>query len=74
MIVTSEASFHAPYDYCTVNYLVQAGVKVQWLNLPEVGIHGNAHFMFMELNSLDIVQQVEPWIEAVESGGKENLE
>ena len=25
LTVTSEASYHAPYDYCTVNFLKQAG-------------------------------------------------
>jgi hypothetical protein len=40
LVVTSEASYHAFYDYCTVGYLRQAGVGVEWLSLPEVGIHG----------------------------------
>jgi hypothetical protein len=40
LVMTSEASYHAVYDYCTVAYLKQAGVSVEWLNLPEVGIHG----------------------------------
>jgi hypothetical protein len=40
LVITSEASYHAVYDYCTVAYLRQAGVSVEWLNLPEVGIHG----------------------------------
>lgn len=61
LIVTSEASFHAPYDYCTVNYLRQAGVSVSWLNLQAFGIHGNAHFIFLEKNSLEIVPILEAW-------------
>lgn len=40
LVMTSEASYHAVYDYCTVGYLKQAGVEVEWLNLPDVGIHG----------------------------------
>jgi len=40
LVMTSEASYHAVYDYCTVAYMRQAGVGVKWLNLPEVGIHG----------------------------------
>jgi pimeloyl-ACP methyl ester carboxylesterase len=27
LVVTAEASYHAPYDHCTVNYLHQAGVE-----------------------------------------------
>jgi pimeloyl-ACP methyl ester carboxylesterase len=40
LVVTSEASYHAVYDYCTVEYLRQAGVEVEWLNLPAAGILG----------------------------------
>jgi hypothetical protein len=43
-VLTSEASYHAVYDYCTVDYLRQAGVEVHYLNLPEVGIHVSSVF------------------------------
>jgi len=62
LVVTSEASYHAIYDGCTVNYLKQAGVGVEHVNLGEVGIHGNAHLMFMEKNSNTIVELIEKWI------------
>ncbi|RDA88846.1 hypothetical protein CP532_5498 [Ophiocordyceps camponoti-leonardi (nom. inval.)] len=36
LIVTSESSYHAPYDYCTVRYLVQAGcVRTEHVELAE---------------------------------------
>ena len=62
LVVTSEASFHAVYDYCTVSYLQQAGVGVDFLDLPKYGIRGNAHFMFLEKNNLVIAAKVESWI------------
>ena len=63
LVLTTEASYHAPYDYCTVLYLKQAGVaKVDFLDLPTVGIHGNAHLMFLEKNNLEIAAKVEEWI------------
>ena len=63
LMVTSEASFHAPYDNCTAHYLNQAGVSVDHVNLGDVGIHGNGHLMFLEKNSLQIVEQViQPWL------------
>ncbi|KAL8825380.1 MAG: hypothetical protein Q9191_004453 [Dirinaria sp. TL-2023a] len=62
MVVTSEASYHAVYDYCTVRYLQQAGVMVDFLNLPAFGIHGNAHFLFLEKNNIEIAAAVEAWI------------
>ena len=62
LVVTTEASYHAVYDYCTVLYLQQAGVDVDFLNLPLAGIHGNAHFLFLEKNNLEIAAKVEGWI------------
>lgn len=62
LVVTSESSFHAVYDGCTVNYLKQAGVNVKHLRLEEVGIHGNGHMMFMEKNNMEVAQVVEKWI------------
>ncbi|OAK95298.1 alpha/beta-hydrolase [Phaeosphaeriaceae sp. SRC1lsM3a] len=63
LVVTGEASFHAPYDYCTVNYLRQAGVQVDFLDLSEEGIHGNGHMFFMEKNNIDIAQKILEWLE-----------
>lgn len=69
LVVTSESSFHAGYDYCTVEYLQQGGVQAQWLNLSAAGVHGNAHFLFIEENNLQIAQIVYNWIGGV-IGGK----
>ena len=62
LIVTTEASYHAPFDYCTVDCLKQAGVNMDFLDLPKAGIHGNAHLMFIEKNNLEIAAKVESWI------------
>jgi pimeloyl-ACP methyl ester carboxylesterase len=51
LVLTSEASYHAPYDHCTVRYLQQAGVKPSWLKLGDHGIHGNSHMMMVEKNN-----------------------
>lgn len=63
LVVTSEASFHAPYDYCTVKYLKQAGVDVEFADLGKEGIHGNGHMFFMEKNNLEIAELVYKWLE-----------
>lgn len=63
LVVTSEASYHAPYDYCTVAFLRQAGVTVEYLELWKKGILGNGHMMFMEKNNLVIAERVSRWIE-----------
>ena len=63
MAFTGEASPHITYDQCVVNYLRQAGVKVDWIKLGEVGVHGNGHFSFLEKNNLDVAEVVEDWIQ-----------
>ncbi|TDZ36828.1 putative secreted lipase [Colletotrichum spinosum] len=66
LLVTSEASYHAPYDHCTVEFLRQAGCyRAQHLELGEVGIHGNGHMFFMEKNSHDIQKVLRDWITAL---------
>jgi pimeloyl-ACP methyl ester carboxylesterase len=41
LLVTGEASYHAPYDYCTALYMRQAGVQIEYADLGAEGIHGN---------------------------------
>lgn len=62
MLVTSEAGYHAVHDYCTVEYLRQAGVKVEWADLAMEGVRGNGHFMMLEENSQEIAERVEGWV------------
>ena len=61
-MVTAEASYHAPYDHCTVNYLVQAGVAVDFVRLEDRGIHGNGHMMMLENNNLVIAALLHDWM------------
>jgi pimeloyl-ACP methyl ester carboxylesterase len=67
VVVTSESSYHRPYDWCTVKYLKQAGVKTTHLKLWEQGIKGNGHMMFLEKNSDVVASAVRKWIEDVGS-------
>ncbi|EKM55398.1 uncharacterized protein PHACADRAFT_208918 [Phanerochaete carnosa HHB-10118-sp] len=63
LMVTSQSSFHAVYDNCTAAYLQQAGVNVDHVRLEDVGIMGNGHMVFMELNNIEIAEKVlEPWL------------
>jgi pimeloyl-ACP methyl ester carboxylesterase len=63
LMIGSAASYHVPYDHCTAKYLAQAGVNVQFIRLPSVGIDGNGHFMMLEKNSLQIAAFLNSWIE-----------
>jgi pimeloyl-ACP methyl ester carboxylesterase len=63
MVLTSEASYHAPYDHCTVKYLQQAGVKASWIKLADLGITGNSHVMMQEKNNKEIAAVIEQWLD-----------
>jgi pimeloyl-ACP methyl ester carboxylesterase len=62
LIVTSEASYHAPYDHCTVNFLEQAGVHPTFVRLGNAGIHGNGHMMMLEKNNMQIADMMVRWL------------
>jgi pimeloyl-ACP methyl ester carboxylesterase len=62
MILTAEASYHAVYDHCTAKYLNQAGVKTEFIRLPDKGIRGNGHVVMIEKNNLDIAHVVDEWV------------
>jgi pimeloyl-ACP methyl ester carboxylesterase len=65
LLYQTEASYHAYYDYCTYMYMVQTGMDVDFLQLSDVGIHGNSHFSFMELNNLQIAPLLDAWLQRV---------
>jgi pimeloyl-ACP methyl ester carboxylesterase len=62
LILTAEASYHAPYDHCTVKFLEQAGIRPTWIKLADAGIHGNGHMMMLEKNNLEIASVMSQWL------------
>ena len=67
LVLTAEASYHAPYDHCTVRYLEQAGVKPTAIRLTESGIRGNSHVMMLEKNNREIAAVIAQWLEKTPS-------
>ena len=63
LILTGEASYHAPYDHGTSNFLKQAGVKHEFIRLEDHEIKGNGHMMMHEKNSKKISTFISNWIE-----------
>jgi hypothetical protein len=63
MVLSSEASYHAPYDHCTVKFLQQAGVKPTHIKLADLGIKGNSHVMMQEKNSKEIAAVIYQWLD-----------
>ena len=65
LILTGEASYHAPYDHCTAQYLTQAGVPNSFIRLAESGIRGNGHMMMIEVNNHEIAAVIAEWLAQV---------
>ncbi len=62
-VVTSEASFRATVDHCTVAFLKQAGVHVEHIELAKVQITGNGHMMMLEKNNGSIANLMIDWLD-----------
>ncbi|PSN61676.1 alpha/beta-hydrolase [Corynespora cassiicola Philippines] len=62
-VVSAEASWHAPYDWCTAAFLSQAGVNTKLVELAKEGVKGNGHMLMMEKNSDEVAAVVRSWIE-----------
>jgi pimeloyl-ACP methyl ester carboxylesterase len=62
LVVHGEASFHAPYEHCTIKYLEQAGVHPTWLDLGKAGVHGNGHMIMLEKNSDQVAGLIAKWL------------
>jgi len=65
LIIASEASYHAPYDHCTSQYLAQAGVKNTFIRLADRGIKGNGHMMMLEKNNQEIAALMADWLKGI---------
>lgn len=69
LVVTAEASWHVMYDWCSVKFLRQAGVETDHVSLADVGVNGNGHMLFLEMNSDESARVVADWIEGVSARG-----
>lgn len=63
LVLTSEASYHAPYDHCTVKFLQQAGLKPSFIRLADLGIKGNSHVLMLEKNNKEIAAVIAGWLD-----------
>jgi pimeloyl-ACP methyl ester carboxylesterase len=64
LILSAEASWKAAEDHGMVDFLRQAGARVEHLRLEDQHIHGNGHAMMLELNSDAVAGVLAEWIEA----------
>lgn len=62
-VIGNEASYHAPFDHCTVRWLRDAGAKVDFIRLADVGIRGNGHMVMLEKNNLEVAAVIDGWVD-----------
>src|SRR5258705_8739587 len=62
LIVNGEASFHAPFEHCTVKYLEQAGGHPAWIDLGKAGGQGYGQLRMLEKNNLEVAAMIEKWV------------
>lgn len=62
VVVTAEASWMATDNHGTVDFLRQAGTRVEHLRLEEQGVRGNGHAMMLETNSDEVARVIGEWI------------
>ncbi|RDL31331.1 uncharacterized protein BP5553_09540 [Venustampulla echinocandica] len=63
LVVTSQASWHIQYDWCTAKFLNQAGVAARHVLLSDHNINGNGHMLQLEKNSDDIANIIRLWLD-----------
>jgi pimeloyl-ACP methyl ester carboxylesterase len=44
------------------NAIKAAGGRVDWINLPEIGIKGNSHMMMQDKNNAEIAKVIQEWL------------
>lgn len=64
VVISGQASYHAGYDHCTVNFLRWAGVRVDFERLEKRGITGNGHLLITETNNAEIADLADNWLRA----------
>ena len=62
LVLTAEASYHAPYDHCTVNICARPASSRLTSGSP-IGIKGNSHVMMLEKNNKEIAAVIAKWLD-----------
>lgn len=60
--ISGNGGYHRRGDACPPRWINQAGGKVDFVRLEDVGMNGNGHQMMLELNSDQIIAFVDNWL------------
>lgn len=64
LIMVTQASYHAPYDHLTSDFLTQAGVDNDLVYLEQLGCTGNGHMVMNEKNNHAVADILISWLQA----------
>jgi pimeloyl-ACP methyl ester carboxylesterase len=59
---SGNGGYHRRSDSCVPKWFNQAGVKMEYVRLEDVGQNGNGHEMFFEKNSVEIIKLLDEWM------------
>jgi pimeloyl-ACP methyl ester carboxylesterase len=60
--ISGNGGYHRAGDACGPRWMNQAGGKVDFVRLEDVGMNGNGHQMMFELNSDQIIAFIDNWL------------
>jgi pimeloyl-ACP methyl ester carboxylesterase len=60
--ISGNGGYHRAGDACGPKWMNQAGAKVEFVRLEDVGMNGNGHQMMFELNSEQIIAFIDDWL------------
>ena len=65
-LLAPESTAFVPNYHCTINFINQAGGNARLLNLADIGIEGNGHFLNEAKNNGETAQVMIEWLETIE--------
>ena len=70
--VSGNGGYHRANDACVPNWMKQAGAKLDFVRLEDVGINGNGHQSMFEKNSDQIIAFIDGWLRKNTTAGAQN--
>lgn len=65
-LLAPESRMFTPNYHCTIDFINQAGGSATLLNLKDIGIEGNGHFLNEAKNNGEVAQVMIDWLDTIE--------
>ena len=63
LFLNGQGGYHRIFDHCLANWLNQAGVETEYVQMEDVWLFGNGHMMMLEENSKEIAEYIHDWLD-----------